>query len=79
MPIYKTAGASLDSTAFEWVICSSVRECIFFYWLKTVLTTYGGVFCDTSLTITISVSEGSSVTFTHIVFYLTLMAFSQFR
>lgn len=55
------------------------QEMHFVYWLKTVFTICSGVFCDNSLKATISVSKGSSVMFTRIVFYLTLMAFSQFR
>lgn len=37
------------------------------------------IFCDNSLTATISISKGSSVTFTHIEFCLTPMASLQFR
>lgn len=68
-----------DSPAF-WMGRLFLAEGMHFvYRLRNVFTTYGGVFRHHSLTATISVPEGSSVTFTRIVFYLTQMASSQFR
>lgn len=71
--------AAPDSPAFEWVVCSSPRESILFIGWEMCLQPTVVFLADRSLTATISVSEGSSVTFTRIAFYLTQMASLQFR